>query len=75
MFDRISKDYILCVFEKKTEKREKGFGPDFLQWVRALMSDTKSCVNYCGWLSDFILFFILFFSVDFGIRQGCHFPR
>ena len=31
------------------------------------MSDTKGCVNYCGWLSDF-------FSVDSGIRQGCPFP-
>ena len=31
------------------------------------MSDTKGCVNYCGWLSDF-------FSVDSGILQGCPFP-
>ena len=52
-FDKISKDYVLCVFEKK-----EGFGPDFLQWVCVLMSNTKNCVNYCGWLSDF------FFSVD-----------
>ena len=29
VFDRISKDYILCVIEKKTEKREKGFGQTF----------------------------------------------
>ena len=54
VFDRISKDYILCVFEKKTEKREKGFGQTFYNGTHcALMSDTKSCVNYCGWLSDF----------------------
>ena len=48
-FDRISKDSL-----EKKEEEKKGFGPDFLQWVRALMSDTKSWVNYCGWLSDFI---------------------
>ena len=46
-FDRISKDCKLQVFERN------GFGPDFLQWVRVPMSDTKSCMNYCGWLSDF----------------------
>ena len=51
-------------FERKRKKR-KGFGPDFLQWVRVLMSDTKRCVHNCGWLSD---------SVDSGIRQGCPFP-
>ena len=46
---------MLCVFEKREREREreKRFGPDFLQWVRVLMSDTRSCVNYCGWLSDF----------------------
>ena len=55
-------------------KEKKGFGPDFLQWVRVLMSDTKSCVNYCGWLSVFFgLFFVVVLSVDFGIRQGCPF--
>ena len=47
-FDRISEDCMLCVFEKN------GFGPDFLQWVRVPMSGTKSCMNYCGWFSDFL---------------------
>ena len=30
------------------------------------MKDAKSCVTYCGWLSDF-------FAVESGIRQGCPF--
>ena len=62
-FDRISKDCKLRVFERN------GFGPDFLQWVRVPMSDTKSCMNYCWWLSAFLCE-----CVDSGICQGCPFP-
>ena len=43
-----------------------GFGPDLTNWVAVLMSDTKSCISYCGWISDS-------FSVESGIRQGCPF--
>ena len=30
------------------------FGGDFGRWVSVLMRDAKSCVSYCGWLSDFL---------------------
>ena len=43
-----------------------GFGPDFVKWVNVLMADAKSCVAYCGWLSEY-------FAVEAGIRQGCPF--
>lgn len=59
-FDCISTDFMLKAFE------QFGFGTDFVKWVDVLMKDTKSCVSYCGWLSDF-------FAVDSGIRQGCPF--
>ena len=59
-FDKISKDYMLEVFKKF------GFGPEFIRWVKILMSETKSCINSNGWLSSF-------FNVETGIRQGCPF--
>ena len=59
-FDRISKDFMMLAFKKF------GFGNDFLQWVQVLMSNTQSCISYCGWLSDY-------FDVNSGIRQGCPF--
>ena len=59
-FDRISKDFMVQTF-KKIE-----FGPDFVKWVSVLMADTKSCVAYCGWISEY-------FAVEAGIRQGCPF--
>ena len=46
--------------------KKNGFGPDFVKWVSVLMADTKSCVAYCGWLSEY-------FAVEAGIRQGCPF--
>ena len=46
--------------------KQFGFGPDFVKWVSVLMADTKSCVAYCGWLSEY-------FAVEAGIRQGCPF--
>ena len=57
-FDRISKDFMIYTFKKF------GFGPDFVKWVSVLMADTKRCVAYCGWLSEY-------FAVEAGIRQGC----
>ena len=57
-FDRISKEYMLDAF------RMFGFGKDLIKWISILMTDTVSCVSYCGWLSDF-------FPVESGIRQGC----
>ena len=43
-----------------------GFGPDFVKWVSVLMADAKSCVAYCGWISEY-------FAAEGGIRQGCPF--
>ena len=57
-FDRISKHFILTL--------KNGFGPDFVKWVSALIADAKSCVAYCGWLSEY-------FAVGAEIRQGCLF--
>ena len=37
-----------------------------MKWVSVLMADAKSCVAYCGWLSEY-------FAVEAGIRQGCPF--
>ena len=60
-FDTISKDFIIHTLKKKN-----GFGPDVVKWVSVLMADAKSCVAYCGWLSEY-------FAVEAGIRQGCPF--
>ena len=40
-----------------------------MKWVCVLMAepDAKSCVAYCGWLSEY-------FAAEAGIRQGCPFP-
>jgi hypothetical protein len=48
-FDTISKDFMLACFSKF------GFGPQFIRWVKTLMCDSRSCVSYLGWLSDFFL--------------------
>ena len=37
-----------------------------MKWVSVHMADAKSCVAYCGWLSEY-------FAVEAGIRQGCPF--
>ena len=59
-FDCISKDFIVNAFTKF------GFGEDFLRWTKILMEDTKSCIGYNGWRSNY-------FNVNSGIRQGCPF--
>ena len=59
-FDRIFKPFMHAAFKKI------GFGENFRQWVKILMADTKSCVSYCGWLTEY-------FKLDSGIRQGCPF--
>ena len=59
-FDCVSKEYMLKAFETF------GFGPTFVNLVSTLMKDTRSCVNYAGWLSSY-------FPVESGIRQGCPF--
>ena len=46
--------------------RKFGCGPDFVKWVSVLMADAKSCVAYCGWISEY-------FAVEAGVRQGCPF--
>ena len=59
-FDSISKDFIVWSFKKF------GFGENFVKWVKVINSNTESCINYCGWLSEG-------FTVETGIRQGCPF--
>jgi len=59
-FDSISKNYMLSAFKKF------GFGNEFVQWIKVLFTDTKSCMIYNGWLSED-------FAVKCGIRQGCPF--
>ena len=59
-FDCISKDFMTNAFQIF------GFGVDFVKWVCVLVKDTKSCVSYCGSLSDL-------FVVESGILQGCPF--
>ena len=59
-FDTINKKFLLETFNIF------GFGPQFVQWVKTLTNNTESCINYCGWLTEF-------FPVNCGIRQGCPF--
>ena len=59
-FDCISKEFMIKTFKKF------GFGTNFIGWVNLLMNDSRSCVNYAGWLSGY-------FPADSGIRQGCPF--
>lgn len=59
-FDCISKEYMLQAF------KSFGLGEQFIKWVSVLMTNTVSCVNYCGWISET-------FAVDSGIRHGCPF--
>ena len=37
-----------------------------MKWVSVLMADTKSCVAYCSWLSEYS-------AVEAEMRQGCPF--
>ena len=55
---------IYCV-SLKTEKREKGLGPDFLQCTDVRYKKLCELLWMALWL--------LFFYVDFGNRQGCPF--
>ena len=59
-FDSISKNYMLCAFKRF------GFGTNFLQWVKVLFQNTRSCIIYNGWISED-------FEINCGIRQGCPF--
>ena len=45
-FDRISKDLMIQTF------KNFGFESDFVKWVSVLKADARSCVAYCGWLSE-----------------------
>ena len=59
-YDTISKEYRVWAFKRFN------FGENFVKWVEVLMKNTKSCINYMGWLSQSI-------EVSSGIRQGCPF--
>ena len=41
-----------------------GFGPNFMKWMRILMSERTACVKNGGYISEK-------FSMDRGVRQGC----
>ena len=57
-FDTISKEFMLEAF------KIFGFGEDFVNWISVLNNNTVSCINYCGWMSEW-------FNIETGIRQGC----
>ena len=59
-FDTISKDYLLLAFKRF------GFGETFIRWVQTLFTDSNSCIQYNGWLSEE-------FNIKCGVRQGCPF--
>ena len=59
-FDTISKKFLIQAFQRF------GFGDSFLQWIKTLLANTHSCINYNGWLSDS-------FELKCGVRQGCPF--
>ena len=41
-----------------------GFGPDIINWVKALYCKTEGCIINNGWSSKF-------FEPQRGVRQGC----
>ena len=57
-FDTISKQFILWAF------KQFNFGENYIKWVKTIMENTKSHVNYLGWISPSI-------DINSGIRQGC----
>lgn len=59
-FDSISKNFMLEAL------KSFGFGGQFIQWVRIILSNTISMINHGGWISEP-------FAVNSGIRQGCPF--
>ena len=59
-YDTISKEFFLTAFKKF------GFGRNYVRWVSVINQNSMSCINYCGWLSDW-------FMLERGIRQGCPF--
>ena len=44
-----------------------GFGPSFVQWFKTFYNNTESSIMNNGWASNF-------FSVHWGVRQGCPLP-
>ena len=57
-FDTISKEFMLSCFKMFN------FGEYFSKWISVINNGMLSCINYCGWLSDW-------FPIECGIRQGC----
>ncbi len=57
-YDSISKEFMLEAFQFYN------LGDNFLTWLKVIMTNTMSCVSYCGWLSNW-------FMLERGIRQGC----
>lgn len=57
-FDTVSKDLI------RDSLKLYGFGDNFSQWIKAIISKSSSSINHFGWISEP-------FEVQRGIRQGC----
>ena len=57
-FDRVDHHFLFQTLTKF------GFGPNFIQWIKTLYTDTTSSVKVNGW-------FTAFFHLQRGLRQGC----
>ena len=57
-FDTLSKDLI------RDSLKLYGFGDNFSQWIKVIISKSSSSINHYGWISEP-------FDVQRGIRQGC----
>ena len=57
-FDTLSKDLI------RDSLKLYGFGENFSQWIKVIISKSSSSINHFGWISEP-------FEVQRGIRQGC----
>ena len=57
-FDSVSHEYIVKTL------RKFNFGDNFINFIKVILSNTESCVQNGGWLSEW-------FNIEKGIKQGC----
>ena len=57
-FDRVNWEFLFKTLQKFN------FGPQFIQWIKILYTDVKSCVKVNNFISEP-------FSLEKGVRQGC----